>query len=95
MKSINTLIPDIYAVVEGKGGWGKTSTDFFLKAMRARVQEQFVDPRIVRDWVGLSAMGKPCDREKWYIANHSELAEELDAGALGTFFYDTCWSSWL
>lgn len=87
MKTISTLIDDMYEVVEGKGGWDATVSEFFGNWLAEKSLENFGEERSHRDWLGLSAVGKPCDRQKWYTVNQSESAAPLSAEALGNFFW--------
>lgn len=87
MKTIATLIPDMYEVIEGRGGWDKTISKFFGDWLAEKSHEKFSEPQQARDWLGLSAVGKPCDREKWYIVNEPHKAAELGAETLGNFWW--------
>lgn len=86
MKDINTLIPDIYDVLEGKGGWDAAVSDFFRDNVEEilRRMEEGDKPR---DYLGLSSVGTPCKRKLWYQINQTHLMEPLSAEALGTFKY--------
>lgn len=87
LKTISTLIPDIYSVLEGSGGWDQTVTDFFSQGLTEITHERFHKEQVARDYVGLSAVGTPCKRKLWYTVNQPDKAEPLTAEALGTFFY--------
>ena len=87
MKTISTLIPDIHEVLEGKGGWDKAVSSFFGDWLEEKSYEIFAEPEARRDWIGLSAVGRPCDREKWYITNEIHKAAPLRPEAHGNFFY--------
>ena len=75
-KKIDTIVEDIYRVVEGKGGWDATVTEFFSSSLSS-----------IADYLSLSGIGSPCDRRLWYKINQTESSEPLTAEALGTFFY--------
>ena len=87
MKNIHTLVPDIYAVLEGRGGWDKAITTFLSDGIAEVAESRFSEPQKPRDYLGLSSIGTPCDRKLWYKINASDKGEELGAETLGTFFY--------
>ena len=87
-KSIHNLIPDINAVIEGKGGWDETITEYLSKSVAQVAAERFTPGNErPRDTLSLSGIGKPCERQLWSRVNESDVEEVLDAEALGTFFY--------
>lgn len=86
-KTLDTLVHDIYRVVEGKGGWDATVTEFFSTSMSNIAEARFSKEQIPRDYLSLSGLGTPCDRKLWYKINMGDKAEPLSAEALGTFFY--------
>lgn len=87
MKTIDTLIPDIYAVVEGKGGWDETITDFFASSLATIASNRFTKEQEPRAYLSPSMIGTSCDRQLWYKINESDKGEPLGATTLGTFFY--------
>lgn len=86
-KSLDTLVSDISRVLEGKGGWNKTVTEFLSSSISGVAEARFSQEQKPRDYLSLSAIGSPCDRKLWYKLNQSEDAEEVGAEMLGTFFY--------
>lgn len=87
MKTIDTLVEDIYKVVEGKGGWDKTVTEYLSSTISGLAEERFSQEQKPRDYLSLSIMGTPCRRKIWYKINQISDGETLSAQALGTFFY--------
>ena len=88
MPDISTLVKDIYDVIEGKGGWDETITEYLSTTISEVAEERFGDTEERRrDTLTLSGIGKPCERELWYRVNNSEKAAELGPETLGTFFY--------
>lgn len=87
MKTIHTLIPDIYKVVEGLGGWDDAATKFLSEGIAGLAHERFKGEQTIRDYISPSNLGSQCIRKLWYTVNEPEKAESLDAEALGTFFY--------
>lgn len=86
MKSINTLVQDVYEQVKGNGGWDPTVTAFLAEQVSTMAEEKFSKPQKVRDYLSPSSLGSP-DCKLWYRVNKPEVAEPLDGEALGTFFY--------
>lgn len=86
-KKLDTIVKDIYRVVEGKGGWDATVTEFFSSSLSSIAEARFSQEQIPRDYLSLSGIGSPCDRRLWYKINQTESSEPLTAEALGTFFY--------
>jgi hypothetical protein len=80
-------VEDIYRVVEGKGGWDATVTEFFSSSLSSIAEARFSQEQVPRDYLSLSGIGSPCDRRLWYKINQTESSEPLTAEALGTFFY--------
>ena len=87
MKSIETLVPDIYAVLEGKGGWDKAITEYLSTNISQIAGERFSEEQRPRDYLSLSSLGTPCKRKLWYKVNKSKAAKPPSPQLLGTFFY--------
>jgi hypothetical protein len=86
-KSLDTIVEDIYRVIEGKGGWDATVTEFLSTSIASVAEARFSQEQVPRNYLSLSGLGSPCDRKLWYKINLSEKSEPLKAEALGTFFY--------
>lgn len=87
MKNINTLVKDIYSVIEGKGGWDETITEYLSTNISAVAEERFSKPQKPRGYLSLSSVGSPCKRKTWYRINKTKEAAPLKAQMLGLFFY--------
>lgn len=87
MKDISTLVPDIYSVVEGKGGWDATITDYLASEISKIAEARFSEEQQPRGYLGMSSLGHPCKRKIWYDVNMPDAAEPLAARTLGMFFY--------
>jgi hypothetical protein len=82
MPNISTLVQDIYNVIDGKGGWDATVSEFFKETVSSAVdlrladkdQEAGADRRGLR----LSNMGTPCVRKLWYICNPDQTGGGLE-----------------
>ena len=64
MKSIDTLVEDIYSVIKDKGGWDKVCTEAFSERLSKTVEDRLMDTS-VRDtkFLRLSSIGQPCERK--------------------------------
>jgi len=74
MKRIETLIPDIYALLSGG--------NFLLDGERLgkTIQRRFNDSRS-GDTLRMSNFGTPCSRKLWYTVNKADVAEPIPAYA--------------
>jgi CRISPR/Cas system-associated exonuclease Cas4 (RecB family) len=86
-KTIDTLVQDIYRVVEGHGGWDKTISQFLSTSIADVAEARFSKKQEPRGYLSLSSLGTPCDRKLWYRINQTADSQPLTAEALGTFFY--------
>ena len=87
MKDISTLVPDMNDVLRGMGGWDEAITRFLSEGIADLSAKRFNEKREERNYLSPSMMGKPCDRQKWYMVNTPSSGEALGAEAIGTFFY--------
>lgn len=87
MKTLETLVDDMYAVVKGLGGWDKTITEFLSTGISEVAEQRFSKKQEPRAYLSLSGIGSPCRRKLWYKINEPGSGEELSAESLGTFFY--------
>lgn len=82
---INSLIADIYQLLEKKDGWFTSEISARLSAdIAARLSTQLNRPK-EPPCLRLSAMGSRCPRALWFSIHNPELAESLPAWA--TFKY--------
>lgn len=94
MKSIDTLIPDIYSLVGGKDALrdGTASTlspeliQYLSAGIGCRIEEHF-SQRGPGPKLRLSGLGERCPRSLWYKAHHPELAEALPPWARIKYAY--------
>lgn len=88
MPKIDTLVQDIYAVVDGKGGWDAAVHEFFLEDVGNVVWSRLGEDREERKpTLRLSAMGNPCTRKLWYEINSPDEREVLSPSTLFKFIY--------
>lgn len=92
MKSIHTLIPDIYELLLKKDWFTEEIADEFGKEVSRRLQEQFTSkrPRGLR----LSKLGPICSCALWYSVNAPELAEAMPPWAMNKFSYGHILEAW-
>lgn len=84
---IQTLITDIYSLVESKNDWFTNSlAGEFAGEVSRRLQLHFNDIQ-GRRGLRLSRMGPKCPRVLWYETNHPELAESLPPWATIKYSY--------
>ena len=87
-KTIDTLVEDIYAVVNDRGGWDAAVTQFFTEGMRdvafSRLEE---DEEARSPTLRMSNMGTPCKRKLWYNLHAPNEGEALPAQARLKFLY--------
>ncbi len=93
MPNINTLIKDIYSLLEQRGGWftDELAAQFSSKTVLA-LQENFV--KSPKGTLRLSGMGNKCDREVWYSVHKPELAEPIQPWAMNKFCYGHILEAW-
>ncbi len=85
MPNIETLIPDIYATLEGRKTFSKFSnvdvTEHLVKTFEGRSWER--PEKTLR----FSEVGTPCKRALWYKFHKADTAEPHDGHTLLKFFY--------
>lgn len=86
-KNINTLVDDIFKVIEKNGGWDETVSAFFADGMKATVDQRFAEPSQERGTLRMSNLGKPCKRQLWYSVNVPDGGETLRPQARLKFLY--------
>ena len=87
MKTIDTLVDDMYKVIEGKGLFSSVTATDMGHNMAKAATERFSHPPQPRSYLGLSALGTPCKRKLWYKVNCKEGGEPLQPHTLFKFFY--------
>lgn len=88
MKTIDTLVEDIYEVVSTRGGWDATITAFISDELGATFKSRLEDE--AEDRTGalrMSSMGRPCKRQLWYKHNSPHTGEALPSQTMLKFLY--------
>ena len=87
-KELGTLVEDIYAVVNDRGGWDTAITEFFSTGMRDIAVSRFEEEEQRREpTLRMSNMGSPCKRKLWYSINTPNEGEGLPPQAYLKFLY--------
>lgn len=85
MKTIDTIVKDIYKVLEN-GSWFDEVTPDLSKKIARVLSDRFSEIQQPRRELSMSSLGTPCIRKLWYKSKGTE-GTPLDAEALGTFLY--------
>jgi len=87
-KTIDTLVSDIYEVVNGSGGWEATITEYMSSEMSDILKSRLEDERGEREpTLRMSGLGTPCLRKIWYGINSTNATEALHPTARLKFLY--------
>lgn len=79
--SINTLVKDIYNVIETGGGWDETVSRYCADLMETVFNERLANERgEYAPALRLSQLGTPCERKLWYSLN-----EPNEGGSLAPY----------
>jgi len=79
-KSLDTLVADINAVIDGKGGWDSAVNEFFSSSVGKTTAKRLgseEDPNAWKPGLRMSNLGTPCRRKLWYSINNPEGGEVL------------------
>lgn len=75
-KTIDTLVDDIYQVVERNGGWDATVSHLFADTLTSTVSSRLEPEEEERKpSLRMSNIGHPCKRKLWYDLNSDESEE--------------------
>lgn len=88
-KTIDTLVEDILAVIDGQGGWGEVANNYFKDCVGETLRNRIGEGREERKGgtLRMSSIGQPCARKLWYSINQHEEAEVLLPEAKLKFLY--------
>lgn len=89
-KSIDTLVEDIYGVVEGNGGWDATVAKYFKDELDTVLSDRFKPPSGTprKPTLRMSNLGQACGRKLWYNLNVSSgIATPFEGSKLLSFLY--------
>ncbi len=86
MKKIETLVPDIYYILENPHEWDKEKAEELGHSI-AKVILEKLDKNNDKAYLRMSNLGTPCARELWYKINVPEAFEKLPAPARLKFLF--------
>lgn len=86
MKSIDTLIPDIQALLTDMGKLSLSHVSFFSDALAKKIGSKVEEERH-SGTLRLSNLGTPCRRKLWYTINRPESGEPLTSETVFKFLY--------
>lgn len=87
MPKIETLVDDMYGVLEGAGGWDSAVNDHFGSAMKNLMDVRLNTTRPTGPGtIRMSNVGQPCSRKLYYHV-HATTGEPLPANARMKFLY--------
>jgi len=84
MKTIDTLVPDIYKFISGEVPAATTNNNVSVS------YDKWMNPRSSareKNILYFSEVGDPCPRRLWYKYNSPDIAEKHDGNTLLKFFY--------
>ena len=87
MPNINTLVKDIYDVIEGNGAWNETISQYFRTSIGDVVDTRLQAQEQERGTLRMSNLGTPCSRKLWYSVNQPDDAEPLRPDTRLKFLY--------
>lgn len=86
MKTIETLVPDIYYILENPHEWDKDKAEALGHSI-AKVILEKLDKNNDKAYLRMSNLGTPCIRELWYKIHIPEAFEKLPASARLKFLF--------
>lgn len=79
-KSVETLVPDIYALISNPKAFSEGNIDKFGKALAERLAHRLSEERGAGT-LRVSNLGKPCNRQLWFDVHDSSNREPLPPAA--------------
>lgn len=87
MKTIDTLVDDIYALFGSNNLPHEANIKALGEAISVHVANAFKKPERVKGMLRGSRIGSSCDRKQWYDTNEPEDAEAFDPHVMLKFLY--------
>jgi len=87
MPNINTLVKDMYDVIEGNGGWDEVISSYFRESVGDVVDTRLQAQEREQGTLRMSNLGTPCTRKLWYTVNTPDDAEPLRPDTRLKFLY--------
>lgn len=92
MKKIDTLVQDIYSVVDKGVDIASKDVEAFASHLSSIVKER-LNERRAGSYLRLSNLGSACSRKLWFSVNHPGLAEPLAPDAKLKFLLGDVWEA--
>jgi hypothetical protein len=86
-KTIDTLVEDMYDVIEGNGGWDEVVSTYFRESIGDVVDTRLTAQERENGTLRMSNLGTPCTRKLWYTVNTPDDAEALPSHTRLKFLY--------
>lgn len=88
-KTIDTLVEDIHAVVEGQGGWDEAVNKYWQDTVGETLRARLGDDKkeYPKGTLRMSSIGQPCERKLWYSINQPDDGEDLSVSTMVKFIY--------
>lgn len=92
MKKIDTLVPDIYELMDKGADVRQEDVEGFGKEL-SRIVEERLKPQERKPYLRMSSLGTKCDRKLWYSINRPELAEDMPPFVKLKFLIGDVWEA--
>jgi len=86
-KSIETLVPDIYALLGGESPLSEEAVDQIGEEIKKVLKLRLAAKKEKRKTLSISSIGAACRRQLWYKEHKPDLLEELPAHTRIKFLY--------
>lgn len=87
MKTIDTLVKDMYDVIEGNGGWDATVSSLFGEDITSVLDSRLAPQEPREPTLRMSNLGSPCTRKLWYSIHKPDEGEPLPPYVRFKFLY--------
>lgn len=92
MKKIDTLVSDIYELMDKGADVRQEDVEGFGKEL-SRIVEERLKPQERKPYLRMSSLGTKCDRKLWYSINRPELAEDMPPFVKLKFLIGDVWEA--
>lgn len=86
-KTIETLVEDIYAVLDDRGGWDVATREFAIEEFNTLIEQRFGTTQEGASTIRMSALGRGCHRQLWYEHHTPDDSEPLPPTTRFKFLY--------
>ena len=92
MKKIDTLVQDIYELMDKGADVRQDDVEGFGKDL-SRIVEERLKPSERKPYLRMSSLGTKCDRKLWYSINRPEMAEDMPSYVKLKFLIGDVWEA--